>query len=50
MYVDAHVILMTSTFDVASEVPIETNEFGEGTSDFQSCPASSDGFMIQMRL
>ncbi|KAG6382066.1 pol II transcription elongation factor [Boletus reticuloceps] len=26
---DTNVILMTSTFDVLSEVPIETNEFGE---------------------
>lgn len=34
--VDASVILMTSTFDVLSEVPIETNEFGEGKINFYS--------------
>lgn len=36
MDVDTNVILMTSTFDVLSEVPIETNEFGEGKIGFQS--------------
>ena len=34
MNVDSNVILMTSTFDVLSEVPIETNEFGEGKISF----------------
>lgn len=41
MNVDTNVILMTSTFDVLSEVPIETNEFGEGKNSrysYQSVP------------
>lgn len=46
--VDTDVIVMTSTFDVLSEVPIETNEFGEGMFGFQSYKAFNDGVMIQM--
>lgn len=34
--VDASVILMTSTFDVLSEVPIETNDFGEGKTSLRA--------------
>lgn len=50
MDVDTNVILMTSTFDVLSEVPIETNEFGEGEIGFQSYQASNADSMIQMLL
>lgn len=48
--VDANVILMTSTFDVLSEVPIESNEFGEGKIGFQSYQVSNYDTVIQMPL
>lgn len=50
MDVDINVILMTSTFDVLSEVPIETNEFGEGMVGFQHYQTFNDNFTIQMLL
>jgi len=31
VHLDENVILMTSTFDVLSELPLETSEFGEGS-------------------
>lgn len=50
MDIDTNVILMTSTFDVLSEVPIETNEFGEGKIDFECYQTSYDDFVVQMHL